>query len=267
MKEKKVVEIEERIPKLKARRKQRTNRRLILYVSIFFLLMLFIIYFQSSYSHVQQVKVKGNDYANSEWVIEQSGLLDGVSMWNLNEEEVSKKITSHEAVSSIELSREFLNSIIIDVQEYAHIAYVQEENTFFPVLETGEQYSKDPAQDVVPYDAPVLRNFETEELRVQMASQLSKTPKGIFERISEITLEPTENDPTRITLLMNDGFTVSSTIRDFSVRITPYPAVVDQLDPEIDGIVHMRMNPYFESFEVEEEEIDEEEVEGIEGEG
>ncbi|UTR15185.1 Miff domain-containing protein [Salipaludibacillus sp. LMS25] len=36
MKEKKVIKIEERIPKLKERRKQRSNRRLIMYVSVFF---------------------------------------------------------------------------------------------------------------------------------------------------------------------------------------------------------------------------------------
>lgn len=265
MKEKKVLEIEERIPKLKERRKQRTNRRLILYVTIFFSLMLLIVYFQSSYSHVQQVEVIGNGYANSEWVVEKSNLLSGVSMWNLDEEGIAARITAHEAIESIQLSKNWLNTVVIEVNEYKHIAYMQVDGAFLPVLETGERYSDDYAEETVPHDAPILRNFEDDDFRERMANELAQTPAGIFERISDIILEPTENDPTRLTILMNDGFTVSSTIRQFSERISPYPSVVDQLDPEIDGIVHMRMNPYFESFESTEEELDEEDGE-IEGE-
>ncbi|WP_416151040.1 cell division protein FtsQ/DivIB [Salipaludibacillus sp. HK11] len=261
MKEKKVVEIEDRIPKLKERRKQRTNRRLIFYVSIFFTLMLMIIYFQSSFSKVQQVNVEGNGFASDDWVIERSELLEEVSMWNINENEMVERISEHEAIDFIEISREWLNTVNIAVNEYARVAYIHDSGTYYPVLETGDIYQTDNHETFNPHDAPVLHDFENDDIRRTMVHQLVGTQTGIRHRISDIFLDPVENDQQRLTILMNDGFVVSSTVNNFADRISSYPSVVEQLDPEVAGIVHMRMNPYFERFDMDEEE-DEIESEG-----
>jgi len=261
MKEKKVVEIEERIPKLKERRRQRTNRRLIFYVSVFFLLMLLIVYFQSSISQVQQVKIEGSGLASDEWIEEKSQLLGDVSMWNINEQEVIERITQHEVIESVTISREWLNTVILSVQEFESLAYVHDGNSYLPVLESGDIFVSELDDYVTPHDAPILHDFENEEARKALVSQLAVTSNGIRQRISDIYLAPVENDPYRLTLLMNDGFVVSSTANDFAKRISSYPSVVEQLDPDVPGIVHMRMNPYFEQFDMEEEE------EGFESEG
>ncbi|PYZ93237.1 cell division protein FtsQ [Salipaludibacillus keqinensis] len=256
MKERKVVEIEERIPKLKERRKQRTNRRLILYVSVFFTLMLLIIYFQSSFSQVQQVEVQGNAYASSDWIIEESQLLNEVSMWNIGESEVIERVSQHQAIDGVDVSRQWMNTIVLDINEYERIAYFHNGDSYFPVLETGEIYSEDGTEGITPYDAPILRDFEDEDIRTRMVTQLGQTPSEIRQRMSDIFLDPVENDSSRLTILMNDGFIVSSTVSNFADRISSYPSVVEQLDPDEAGIVHMRMNPYFESFEINEEEDD-----------
>lgn len=93
-----------------------------------------------------------------------------------------------------------------------------------------------------------------------MAGQLKEMPEQLVERISEILFTPTDSDPFAITLYMNDGFQVQSTIRNFAERLAPYPSIVQELDPEKKGVLHMRMSPYFEEF------VDEEESEN-EGEG
>ncbi|WP_280769077.1 cell division protein FtsQ/DivIB [Salipaludibacillus daqingensis] len=265
MKEKKVVEIEERIPKLKERRKQRTNRRLIFYVSIFFFLMLMIVYFQSSFSQIQHLKIEGNVFASDEWIETQSQLLEEVSMWNINESDISKRISEHDAINEVSISREWLNTVVLRVNEFESIAYIRDDQSYLPVLESGEIFDSNQESKVTPHDAPILHDFENEEARKTMVSQLTETSTGMRNRISDIFLAPVENDPYRLTIFMNDGFVVSSTANNFAERIVSYPSVVEQLDPDVAGIVHMRINPYFERFETEEEE--EEEEEGFESEG
>ena len=53
---KKVVSIEDRIPKLKQQRRKKANRRLILLLLLFFIFIAFILYFQSPLSHVQGLR-------------------------------------------------------------------------------------------------------------------------------------------------------------------------------------------------------------------
>ncbi|UTR15184.1 FtsQ-type POTRA domain-containing protein [Salipaludibacillus sp. LMS25] len=216
--------------------------------------MLFIIYFQSSFSHVQNVKVNGNYFASSEWVISESRLEEGVSMWNLGVSGIVDRLTAHEAIKSVEVSREWLTTVHLDIEEYERIAYIFNGDGYDPVLITGDVYTNSSESDhLVPYDAPVLRGFEDDDIRKEMVNELAETPSALLQRMSDIILEPTENDTYRLTILMNDGFTVSSTVRHFAQRIAPYPSVVEQLDPDVEGIVHMRMNPYFERFDVDEE--------------
>ncbi|WP_078595477.1 cell division protein FtsQ/DivIB [Evansella clarkii] len=254
MNDKNIVELEERIPTLKERRRQRANRRMILYVSVFFLLMTLVAYFQSSFSHVRAVEVSGAQYVPEDWIVENSDLIPEVSMWRLNSEEVVSKLLSHPQIAEAELSRQWPNTVEIIVEEYDRVAYIKEKEEFFPLLETGELLTGDISLSVSPYDAPILVGFSDSELKEQMAEELSSVSDAMKNRISEIHLSPAENDPTRVIVYMNDGFTVHSTVRRFSERIAPYPSVVEQLEPGSEGIVHMRMNPYFESFETGEEE-------------
>ena len=254
MSNKTIVDLEERVPTLKERRRQRANRRLITYVSVFFLLMTLVTYFQSSFSDVKSVEVSGNQYVSSQWLIENSHLLTEVSMWRIDEEGIKSDLLTHSNISEISLSRQWPNTVEINVSEFKRVAYIEEEGNFFPLLETGELLTEEDAQVSSPYDAPIIIGFENTEVKLQMAEELTIVPEALNQRISEIHLSPTENDPLNLVIYMNDGFQVNSTIRRFAERIAPYPSVVEQLDSGIEGIVHMRMNPYFESFEIEEEE-------------
>ncbi|UCZ51823.1 cell division protein FtsQ/DivIB [Bacillus shivajii] len=254
MNDKKVVEIEERIPTLKERRKQRANRRLILYVSTFFLLMTVVIYFQTSISNVQHVEVKGTVYSEEDWVIEASELLNNVNMWRIDSDAVKNRIESNPLISGSSVQRQFPNSVTVHIEEYNVVAYIYGDENYLPLIETGERIPKEFIRSSTPYDAPILKGFEDEDLIVTMADELNKVKNHLRYHMSEIYMTPTENDGSRIMIYMNDGFVVSSTVRDFAERVAPYPSVVEQLDPDEEGIVHMRMNPYFERFNPEEDE-------------
>ena len=69
MEEEKIISIEERIPKLKEKRRKKANRTLLFYLTLFFLLIAIIVYLQSPFSNVAYVAVEGNNVITDEQVI------------------------------------------------------------------------------------------------------------------------------------------------------------------------------------------------------
>ncbi|HHY74529.1 MAG TPA: cell division protein FtsQ/DivIB [Bacillus bacterium] len=247
MKNSKVIDIEDRIPKLKQQRKQKANRRFVLYISLFFVLVLFILYFQSPLSKVQKISVSGNVHVTQDAIIEESGLKKEMSFWKVDPEKVAEKIKEHEQIAKAEVARKFPNQINIHVSEYARVAYLIEGTSYYPILETGKILEKDKLENI-PADAPILLNWSQSEELQEMAAELRLVPVSILNRISEIHLTPEDSDPLHITLYMNDGHEVSATIRDFSEKIKNYPLIVERLSEEHHGVIHLEVGSYFKSY-------------------
>lgn len=258
MDQKKVITLENRIPKLKNERKQRANRRLIFYLSFFLFLLLTVIYFQSPLSDVKVIEIEGNRYLSDEKIIATSKLGNRTSFWSVNKQKIEEEIMSLIEISDVSISRKFPYTVIIEVHEYTRVAYFVTDGKFYPILESGLKLGEKSIMGF-PSDAPLLIGWNTGNELAEMAAELSYLPESLIHRISEIYYTPDEVDPLRITLYMNDGYKVSSTIRHFSKRIAPYPAIVSELDPNKKGIIHMKMNPYFELFDLEEEQESESE--------
>ncbi|MBB5172170.1 cell division protein FtsQ/DivIB [Texcoconibacillus texcoconensis] len=252
MSDKKVVDLEERIPTLKEQRKQRANHRLILYLSVFFLLIASVVYFQSPLSNIQNVEVINNDYVADDWIITETHFLDA-SFWGYDDRSAEEQLLSHPQLAEVKFSRRFPNTIVVDVDEYNRVAYTYEDGGLSTILETGERMVIDKNGETYPTDAPLLVNFDEHDIQKEMALELTELAPELSVRMSEVHLRPTESDEKRIHVYMNDGFEVHSTVNDFSERLDAYPSIVKQLDPEVEGIIHMRMNPYFEPFTTEED--------------
>ncbi|MFV8827059.1 cell division protein FtsQ/DivIB [Alkalihalobacterium sp. APHAB7] len=253
MVDEKVITINDRIPKLKEQRKQRANRRLTFFLSFFFFLILLVIYFQSPLSHIKMIEVHGNYYLPAETIVKASKLNSGTSLWKLNQEEVKERIINLDEIEKANLSRKFPNTIEIHVVEYQRVAYMFQEGKYYPILSTGVFLDELPPNEM-PVDAPILKDWESGPVAQELAAEITKLSDGLFNRISEIYYTPTETDPLRVIVYMNDGYEVHSTVRNFSERIAPYPSIVKEIDPNKTGIIHMRMTPYFEEFIGEEEE-------------
>lgn len=254
MDQKKVITLEDRIPKLKIQRKQRANRRLIFYLSFFFLLLLSVIYFQSPLSDIKHVVIEGNRYVSDEKIITVSRLNQRTSYWGVNKQMIEEELASIIEIKHVIVERKFPNTMKITVAEYPRVAYLVVDGKYIPILESGKILDEEQFLVRFPTDAPLLIGWDIDDELAEMAAELSILPESLIHRISEIYFTPVEEDPLRITLFMNDGFEVSSSIRNFTERIKAYPAIVQELDPSIKGILHMKMNPYFEMFDNEEEE-------------
>ncbi len=256
----KVVTLEDRVPKIKQQRKQKANRRLIIYLSLFFILLFLIIYSQSPLSKVSGLTVSGNLHVTDEEVITLSGVTKETSIWRVNEEKAAELIQQHKEIASVEVQRIFPNSVEITIDEFKRIAYIYETGNYYPVMENGKMLSVLDDEDSLPDDAPLMLNWKNGEMVENFIVELIKLPESIIYSISEIHHTPTDIDPYHITMFMNDGYEVSATIRDFSDKMAAYPSIVEQLDPEVKGVINLEVGTFFKPYETggeEEEETDE----------
>lgn len=244
----KVVTLEERVPKLKEQRKHKANRRLILYLSLFFILLSLIIYSQSSLSKVSAIQVSGNRHLTEEEIVQLSGISLKTSIWRVNEENTSVSILQHKEIKEAVVKRKFPNSVEIAVKEYNRIAYIYEDGNYYPVIENGKILAAI-EQETLPDDAPLMMNWNQGNLVEEFINELMKLPESIIYAISEIHHTPSEVDPYHMTLFMNDGFEVSATVRDFSEKMSAYPSIVAQLNPDQKGVINIEVGTFFKPYE------------------
>ncbi|MCH1623872.1 cell division protein FtsQ/DivIB [Ferdinandcohnia quinoae] len=261
----KVITIEDRIPKLKQRRKQKANRRLILYLFIFFLLLAGILYFQSPLSKIGTISVKGNVYISDDEIIDFSGLKIGTSYWGVNKEETIDLLKTHKEIKSVHMDTILPNHIILNINEYKRIAYISRDGHFLPVVENGKIIESNEDSSVYPMDAPILVKWDDKGIKL-ISAELSKVPEEISNLISEIHYTPTDYDSLHITLYMNNGYEVRASVRNFAKNILTYPSIISELDPTLKGYIELDVVPTFKPYKIEST-TEEKELVTDEGEG
>jgi cell division protein FtsQ len=252
----KIVPIEDRIPKLKQKKRRKANRILIFYIFIFFLLMVSILYFQSPLSKVSSISVNGNRYVDKQSVIDLSEIRKDTNIWKVDKEQAEENISKHAEIKSATVEMKFPNNVNIEIVEQQRVAYLFDNSNIYPIVENGKILDRLSSIDT-PGDAPLLINWESAEMIQEMAAQLKRVPEGITSLISEIHHAPTDTDSMHITLFMSDGFEVSATIPDFSEKIVAYPMIVDRLPAGSEGIIDLEVGYYFRPYLIEEADRDE----------
>ena len=138
MKKENVVSIEDRIPKLKQHRKKKANRRLLFLLSLFLLMILSVLYFQSPLSHVKEVTVNGNELISNKAVLQKSGINNDMNVWSVNREKTVDRLKELPEVKDAKVKLSFPNSYEVTIQEYSKKAYLSKGNKFFVILENGK---------------------------------------------------------------------------------------------------------------------------------
>lgn len=257
MEKKKIVSIEDRIPKLKEVRKKKANRRLIFYLSIFLLLVSAIVYLQSPLSYVKTIDITGNMDVSEIEVIDQSQLTYETNIWSVKQKAIQDSLKTNPIIKTAEVKKKLPWTIEIRIEEYDRVGYVKDKNAYYLVLGNGNTLS-----EATPFigDAPIIEGFTEETYFQSMVAELHELPKSIMNLISEVHWQPSEGNKNKIILYMNDGFIVDGTIRKFSEKMQIYPSIIAQLEPGSEGIIHIGVGAYFENFN-ENEENDDEDIE------
>lgn len=247
MNKQKIISIEERIPKLKQMRKRKTNRRLLILLSGFFLLVLFLIYLQSPLSKVAQIHVEGNKLLKEREIIEQSRLEAGGSIWATGKNKAEERLLKDDRIKEAAISIGFPNDLKITVVEQNEIAYAARKGGIYPILQNGKIVS-DPIQGA-PSQLPILYNFKEGDVLNRFAKAIEMLPDEVANIISEVYYDPKKNDSLHIRAFMTDGFEVSATLSTFAEKMVYYPSISNQLDPDVKGVIDLEVGSYFKPYD------------------
>lgn len=246
MEEEKIVSIEERIPKLKEKRRKKANRTLLMYLTLFFFLIAIIIYLQSPFSNIKEINVQGTEVISQKQIIEYSNIAIDDNMWRINLKDVKKNVKEHPVVEEVKVARKFPQSLEIAIVEKQIIGYIKDKNEFQPIVSDGVVVPN--AEVALPRGAPLFENFTDEQYLQRFAEELSEVPVHILNLISEVHWKPTDKNKYKVILYMTDGFIVHATIRDFASKMNSYPSIIAQLDPSERAIIHMDVGIYVETL-------------------
>ncbi|WP_242222084.1 cell division protein FtsQ/DivIB [Bacillus cereus group sp. BfR-BA-01380] len=245
MKNSKVIKLQDRVPKLKnQKKKKQVNKRLILYVSILFLLVLFLIYFRSPLSNIKEITVHGNHYMTDEQIMEQSGITYKTSYFSVIGHRAEANLKKQKEIKNVHVKKQFPNKIVIDVEEYVTIGYINKDGKLYPLLQNGKSLDALP-NGKLPVAAPIFAPFEEKKMK-ELIAELEKLTPAVLRSISEIHYKPTDLYADHLTLYMNEGYEVSTVIQDFAKRMEAYPLIVKNLLPDKKAIIHLEVGAYTE---------------------
>lgn len=266
----KVIDIEERIPSMRERRRRRTNRKFIFIVTVFLIALLIILYFQSPFSRIDKISVEGASIHKPSFYTDRSELQVNDSLWGFSVKDVEKRLEKLEGVQKAAVSRKWLNGVTIAVTEWRPIAYIEDDGHYGLLLENGDVFTPDKLSP--EEDAPILNGFTDSGVKKRMTAQLLKMENEVYQLISEIIYTGKKEKPNHITVFMDDGYEIKAVIPTFAEKMVYYSDIIAQLNGQEKGVIDMEVGTYFTPYsqiyglseneqveEVEEEvEIDEE---------
>ncbi|CAD5900966.1 Cell division protein DivIB [Carnobacterium maltaromaticum] len=247
--EKKVVSMEDKLPRLKELRRKKMYRRLCTLIFLFSFAIFLIVYFISPFSRIETISVVGANEVTDQAVIDASRLKSGDSLWSnfFERKKIAQKIENQlEQVKSATLQFDGLNSFKIAVKEYKTVAYLAKDNEYHNILENGKIVKE--SRKVSIGNPPIFVDFKEGPALDEMILQYSQLSTNIKNSISEIQFTQSDSDDYLITLNMNDGNQVVASIPSFAEQMAYYPDAVKKTDGQ-KGIINMEVGIFFKAFE------------------
>lgn len=243
---KKVIDIEERIPSMREKRRRRTNRKFIFVITIFTLALLVILYFQSPLSRIDKITVNGTGLYEKPAYLEEAGLSVDKPLWGFKVKNAEKNLQKMDSIQEVSIKRKWLRDVEINIKEWDPIAYIEEDGQYRLLLENGKIFSQN---HLLPEeDAPILNGFTDSEHTKRMTAQLMKMEHGVYQLISEIIYKGTADDANNITVYMDDGYEIKAIISTFAEKMAYYSEITAQLHNHEKGVIDMEVGTYFTPF-------------------
>lgn len=230
-------------------KKQHTKKNHYLLLYTFFVLGLMGTgYLLSPYGKVNEVYIEGNTIVPEQLILEASQITKKQTVIGTltNQQTIEAQIQGAlPQIKKAEVHLQGVHDILLNVEDFTTIAYIDNGNRYQSVLENGtillDEYT-------VPLgNKPLLTRFELGPVLNQFISEFRKTNEEIQNSISEIGFAGTEENPYAITLHMNDGNRVKANLNDFADKIIYYPEILEELEDK-KGIIDMEVGVYFTPF-------------------
>lgn len=241
-----VRSLEDRIPYMKKQRRKKANRRMFSVLSLFGILILLVVYMQTSVSNVKEVNVSGLYWLDESYVFQNMELDTSTKFLSLSPSKMSDQMEKLPGVKRVDMDRSWYNVVHVNVTEEKMIAYARAETGDVVVLADGSLHPTGTITDPQKLkDGPLLREFNSEKELEKIASELEQVDDATRARMSEVILSKQEGEPTRYEIFMNDGNTLLTPTLKLSETVSKYGEIYENIPKGQQGTVVMDGGFYF----------------------
>ncbi|MCA0979895.1 cell division protein FtsQ/DivIB [Exiguobacterium aestuarii] len=241
-----VRSLEDRIPYMKKQRRKKANRRMFSVLSLFGILILLVVYMQTSMSNVKEVNVSGLYWLDESYVFQNMELDTSTKFVSLSPSKMSDQMEKLPGVKRVDMDRSWYNVVHVNVTEEKMIAYARAETGDVVVLADGSLHPTGTITDPQKLkDGPLLREFNSEKELEKIASELEQVDDATRARMSEVILSKQKGEPTRYEIFMNDGNTLLTPTLKLSETVSKYGEIYENIPKGQQGTVVMDGGFYF----------------------
>ncbi|WP_214698143.1 cell division protein FtsQ/DivIB [Exiguobacterium sp. s57] len=241
-----VRSLEDRIPYMKKQRRKKANRRMFSVLSLFGILILLVVYMQTSMSNVKEVTVSGLYWLEESYVLQDMELDTSTKFIGLSPKKMSAQMEKLPGVKRVEIDCSWYNLVYVNVTEEKMIAYSRADKGDVVVLADGSLHPTGTITDPRKLkDGPLLREFNSEQELEKIASELEQVDDATRARMSEIILSKQKGEPTRYEIFMNDGNTLLTPPLKLSETVSKYGEIYENIPKGERGTVVMDGGFYF----------------------
>ncbi|WP_248926599.1 cell division protein FtsQ/DivIB [Paenibacillus hamazuiensis] len=202
-----------KVPAIKEpNRRNRSSRKLLAFLFIFFVTLLVILFFQSSLSKITTVEVAGNELLSADEVKQAMPVRPGDHFFAISSQTIEQVLQQMKMVQSAKVTKRFPGVIHVDIQEYQRVAFqINEEGKKEVLLADGSSVVIE--QRGVTIDKPLLTGWSKDDPnKVKLCKVMAAIPPSYFSDVSEIKPDPSESYPDKIKLYTRSQFEVQTTI-------------------------------------------------------
>ncbi|CAG7620870.1 cell division protein FtsQ/DivIB [Paenibacillus allorhizosphaerae] len=212
----------ERLPVIKnpsPKRRGRSSKKLLLFLFVFFITLLLVLFFQSSLSKITVIEIQGQELVSPDEIGQAAAVKPGDHFFSVSTSRIEDQVKALRMVESVDASKHFPGKIVIEVKEYAKVAYQISDGGQVEALLADASIVPVKVQGVA-LDMPILSGWANDDpLKTKLCLAMSKVPSSYFSDISEIKPFPSDSFPDRIKMYTRSSFEVQTTIGKLPEKI------------------------------------------------
>ncbi|GGG89867.1 cell division protein FtsQ/DivIB [Paenibacillus radicis (ex Gao et al. 2016)] len=212
-------------------RPKKGSRKLLSVLLLLFIVILAVLFFNSSISKISSIEVTGAQYATVAEVEQAADIEVGEAFFGVSKERIENRVRALKPIDEVVVEKRFPGAVKISVKEHPVVAFeIGSEGNMTAIMSNGTNVTA--ISNDVLLDKPVLSGWAKDDpLRMDLTKQLGKISAKQLSDLSEIIPYPSKAYPDRIKIYTRTKFEVVTSISVLENKIEALNAVIETQEP------------------------------------
>ncbi|MFF2093461.1 cell division protein FtsQ/DivIB [Paenibacillus sp. NPDC058174] len=212
-------------------RPKKGSRKLLSVLLLLFVVILAVLFFNSSISKISSIEVAGAQYATIAEVEQAADIEVGEAFFGVSKERIENRVRALKPIDEVTVEKRFPGAVKILVKEHPVVAFeIGTEGNMTAIMSNGTSVTA--ISNDVLLDKPVLSGWAKDDpFRMDLTKQLGKISAKQLSDLSEIIPYPSKAYPDRIKIYTRTKFEVVTSISVLESKIEALNAVIETQEP------------------------------------